>query len=59
MSQNEEESDLEKITTKIKNSKRDNFSQMDKKLAIEYEEMLSATENYHFEKAESEMKYRF
>ena len=53
MSQNEQESDLEKLSSKIKNSKRDNFTQMDKKLAIEMmrEEMLNAAENYHFEKA--------
>ena len=53
MSQNDQESDLEKLTRKIKNSKRDNFTQMDKKLAIEMmrEEMLNAAENYHFEKA--------
>ena len=52
-SQNEEESNFEKLTTKIKNSKRDNFTQIDKKLAIEMmrEEMLNAAENYHFEKA--------
>ena len=53
MSQNEQESDLEKLSSKIKNSKRDNFTQIDKKLAIEMmrEEMLNAAENYHFEKA--------
>ena len=53
MSQNEQESDLEKLSYKIKNNKSDNFTQMDKKLAIEMmrEEMLNAAENYHFEKA--------
>ena len=53
MSQNEQESDFEKLSSKIKNSKRDNFTQIDKKLAIEMmrEEMLNAAENYHFEKA--------
>ena len=53
MTQNEQESDLEKLSSKIKNSKRDNFTQIDKKLAIEMmrEEMLNAAENYHFEKA--------
>ena len=55
MSQNEQESDLEKLSSKIKNSKRDNFTQIDKKLAIEMmrEEMLNAAENYHFEKAKA------
>ncbi len=53
MSEKEKDSDYNKLSRKIKNSKEDNFTLMDKKLAIEMmrEEMLNAAENYQFEKA--------